>query len=170
MIRGLGDFKKKDDDEKKKTTSYTGGEKSGLAVENPSDDLVRKAMQGGKEHAASGKGGAPSTELKITLYANGFTIDNGQFRPYDQKENQQFMKELNEGYVPKEIQNKFKGPVNVALEDKRQEDYRPPTPPKYVAYSGSGQSIGGVQGVGLQVNKSAGGLPVVDQSKPKTNI
>ena len=34
MIRGLGDYKKGDDD-KKKTTSYTGGEKSGMAVENP---------------------------------------------------------------------------------------------------------------------------------------
>ena len=36
MIRGLDDFKKKEDDKKKKTTtSYTGGEKSGMAVEYP---------------------------------------------------------------------------------------------------------------------------------------
>ena len=48
------------------------------------------------------------------------------------------MKELNEGYVPKEIQNKYKDGVKVGLEDKRQEEYRPPTPPKYVAYSGKG--------------------------------
>ena len=54
MIRGLGDFKKDDNDKKKKTTSYTGGEKSGMAVENPDpvDDLegiINKAKQGGKQ-------------------------------------------------------------------------------------------------------------------------
>ena len=30
--------------------------------------------------------------------------------------------------------------------------------------------MGGVQGVGLDVNKNAGGLPPVDESKPKTTI
>jgi len=55
------------------------------------------------------------------------------------------MKELNDGYVPKEIQDKYRGKgVSVGLEDKRKDAYRPPTPPKYVAYSGSGQSMGGV--------------------------
>lgn len=70
------------------------------------------------------------------------------------------MKELNEGYVPKEIQNKYKGKgVSVGLEDKRQEAFTPPPPPKYVAYSGQGLSMGGTQGQGLTVNKNAGGLP-----------
>lgn len=50
MIRGLGDFKNDKDDKKKKvSTSYTGGEKSGMAVENPDDieALVQKAREGG---------------------------------------------------------------------------------------------------------------------------
>ncbi len=80
------------------------------------------------------------------------------------------MKELNEGYVPNEVRAKYKGGVSVGLEDRRKEAYRPPTPPKYVAYSGQGQSIGGVQGQGLGVDKNAGGLPPVDESKPKTTI
>jgi hypothetical protein len=46
------------------------------------------------------------------------------------------MKELNEGYVPKEIQKEHKGGINVALADKRPEMYVPPPPPAYVAYSG----------------------------------
>lgn len=80
------------------------------------------------------------------------------------------MKELNEGYVPKEIQNKYKGGVSVGLEDRRKEAFRPPTPPKYVAYSGQGQAFGGAQGTGLTVDKNAGGIPPVDESKPKTTI
>lgn len=53
MIRGLGDYKKDDDKSKKKTTAYTGGEKSGMAVENPDDieGIIEKAKQGGREHA-----------------------------------------------------------------------------------------------------------------------
>lgn len=170
MIRGLGDFKKEEKKDDKKKTSYAGGEKSGMAVEHPTDidSIVEKARQGGREHAAEGKGG--KTELKITLYSNGFVVADGPFRQYDAPENIQFMKELNEGYVPNEIREKYKSGISVGLEDKRQEAYRPPTPPKYVAYSGQGQSLGGVQGQGLAVNKSAGGLPPVDEGKPKTTI
>ena len=58
------------------------------------------------------------------------------------------MKELNEGYVPKELRDKYNKKIGVALEDKRDKKYRPPTPPAYVAYSGAGQSVSDVQGVG----------------------
>lgn len=65
--------------------------------------IFKYLVRGGREHAQEGKGGKPKTELKITLYSNGFTIDDGDFRAYDDEKNKQFMKELNEGYVPKEI-------------------------------------------------------------------
>ncbi len=89
MIRGLGDFKKEEKKDDKKKTSYAGGEKSGMAVEHPSDidAIVEKAKQGGRDHASQGKGGAPETELKITLYSNGFVVGDGPFRQYDAPEN-----------------------------------------------------------------------------------
>jgi UBX domain-containing protein 1 len=62
--------------------------------------LVRANKNRGGEEA---KGSEPKNNLKITLYSNGFVIDDGQFRPYDGPENQAFMKELNEGYVPREL-------------------------------------------------------------------
>lgn len=45
MFKTLGDYKKDEKDAKKNTTSYVGGEKSGMAVENPSDidGIVEKA-------------------------------------------------------------------------------------------------------------------------------
>lgn len=173
-IKGLTDFKKEEKkDAKKPKNSYVGGESSGMAVEHPDDieAIVEKAKLGGREHASEGKGGAPKTELKITLYSNGFIVgENGPFRQYDAPENKQFMKELNEGYVPQEIRGQYKEGVSVGLEDRRKEEFTPPPPPKYVAYSGSGVTMGGVQGQGLSVDKSAGGLPPVDDSKPKTII
>ena len=81
------------------------------------------------------------------------------------------MSELNKGYVPKELREKYNKPIGVALEDRRKEKKRLPTPPKYVAYSGEGQSLGGTAGTGGAVNKDAtDGKPVVDESAPKTNI
>jgi UBX domain-containing protein 1 len=78
-------------------------------------------VRAGKNKGEEGKGEEPKNNLKITLYSNGFVIDDGQFRPYDAPENKEFMKELNEGYVPREIQDKYKGKggVGVGLEDKR---------------------------------------------------
>ena len=35
----------------------------------------------------SGSGQPPKHELKVTLYSNGFTIDDGEFRSYDAPEN-----------------------------------------------------------------------------------
>ena len=51
------------------------------------------------------------------------------------------MKELNKGYVPEELRKKYNKAIGIALEDRRKETKRPPTPPKYVAYSGEGQSV-----------------------------
>lgn len=85
-----------------------------------------------------GDGNKPDTEIRITLYSNGFTVDGGEFRDYNTEENKAFMKELHKGYVPEELRAKYNKPIGVALEDKRSKTYRPPTPPKYVAYSGEG--------------------------------
>ena len=75
------------------------------------------------------------------------------------------MKELNKGYVPEELRKKYNKAIGIALEDRRKEIKRPPTPPKYVAYSGAGQSMGEAAGVGGTVNKdSADGKPAVDSS------
>lgn len=92
-------------------------------------------------------------------------------RDYESEENKTFMKELNEGYVPTELRKKYNKKIGVALEDKRDKKYRPPTPPAYVAYSGTGMAVADVQGVGGAVNKDAAeGKPIVDSSKPTTNL
>ena len=180
MFRTLKDLNKdKDDDrrrddsdeeeEKKNVDFYAGGTSSGMAVEG--GDHVKKIVNKARENTSSGSGpGSEGVQLKISLYENGFTVDDGELRDYEGEQNKQFIKEMSEGYVPRELQAKYKGQkVDVSLEDRRKEKYRPPTPPKYVAYSGSGASMGGVEGVGLEVNKDTG-KPVVDESQPTTNL
>ena len=166
-------FLEDDKKNKKNTESYTGGEKSGMAVENPDDieGVIKKAKENSEKNKERPSEDRPDTEVRITLYQNGFTVDGGPFREYDTPENKEFMKELNEGYVPKELREIYNKKIGVALEDRRQEKFRPPTPPKYVAYSGAGQSLAEVAGVGGAVNKDTqDGKPVVNESAPKTTI
>ena len=178
MFKTLGDYKKGEDDKKKKSKNeeekkdvdwYSGGTSSGMAVS--SGDDVDKIVNKAKENTSSGEGlGDRDVQLKITLYENGFTVDDGEFRDYESDKNKKFVKELSDGYVPSEIQSKYRGQkVDVSLEDKRKEKYRPPTPPAYVAYSGSGASMGGTDGVGLEVNKESG-LPIIDEAQPSTSL
>ena len=175
MFRSLADIRKeesKDGKGGKKTESYTGGEKSGMAVENPDDieGVIKQAKENSEKNRGSDKE-KPDTEVRITLYQNGFQVDRGEFREYDTPENKAFMAELNKGYVPEELRKKYNKQIGVALEDRRKDKFRPPTPPKYVAYQGAGQSISETTGVGGAVNKdSSDGKPVVDENQPKTTI
>jgi UBX domain-containing protein 1 len=90
----------------KTTESYTGGEKSGMAVENPDDieGVLAKAKENSQKHKDEGTDDKrPDTEVRITVYQNGFVVDDGEFREYDTPVNKEFMSELNKGYVPKEL-------------------------------------------------------------------
>ena len=82
--------------------------------------------------------------VKITLWENGFQVDDGDFEDYSDPKNKEFMKTLNEGYIPQAIRKKYpKGEVSVSLSDKTSEKYVPPPPPAYIEFSGQGHSLGG---------------------------
>jgi UBX domain-containing protein 1 len=107
------------------------------------DDLVQRA------HANSAAGADVSDEgaikRKITLYKNGFVIDdNGILRDTNLSENAAVIQELESGRVPAELSMVDGKPVtgmDVALEDHRGEDFVPPPPPAYKAFSG-GNTLG----------------------------
>lgn len=54
----------------------------------------------------SSSSGTPPTDANfgmITLYANGFTVGNGEFRDISDEKNKLFIEEMKNGDVPKEI-------------------------------------------------------------------
>lgn len=108
-IRGLKDFtkdnKKDDKKDKKIVDSYVGGQSSGLNVKNPEDDHEGFKKQDNK--------------IKLTVWKNGFQIDDGEFRSLDQPENQKFMEEVNKGYIPQELVSKGFKDLGIMLEDKK---------------------------------------------------
>lgn len=69
-------------------------------------------------------------------------VDDGEFQDYNNPENKQFMKELNDGKIPKKLRQKYpKGGLSVSLSDKTEQKYTPPPPPPYIAFSGAGTSL-----------------------------
>ncbi|CAM9311870.1 unnamed protein product [Chrysoparadoxa australica] len=177
----------KDGDEEKKDRGgneyYAGGAGrdggSGLSVIGPgnddkdsspkdtADDIFNRATSG---EAAEG---TSRLQVTITMYREGFTVDDGPYRRLDDPANKPFLQDLGKGIVPRELHHKMKdggGACTVNLQDRRQEDY---VPPAYTAFSGSGQTMGAASNGGGQVVSGAAGageMPTVDDSQPTTSL
>lgn len=126
-IKGFKDINKSKDEPNKKdkkiVDSYIGGSSSGLNVENPDD------------------------KIELTVYKNGFKINNEDFRDISNPENEKFMDEVNKGYIPQELVNKGYKTLGIALVDKKTELYVPPVEEKkFKAFAGAGKSLSDSQG------------------------
>lgn len=170
-IASLDDLRNKEQEEedKKATQSYSGGEKSGLAIQNPADEDKWKQME---QLASSSSGPLPSDHIKVTIYRNGFIVGDGEFRPLSDPINKKFMDEMAQGRCPAELQQQQAGdqPVHIALQDKHGEDYKEPPPPAYTKFSGEGNSLGGASSAAAAPVQAEAGSVTVDDSKPKTKI
>ena len=173
MFNILNDYKDKKRDEKaekdkkKITDSYTGGKSSGIAVENPQDDWLDKM----KKYDNKERFDKTKNKLKLSLYKNGFIMDNGEFINNNEPANKKFMEEIEKGYIPNELVKKGITDLGIEMDDHRDENYEPPKEEKkFQAFTGLGKSISSVNTEGLHVNKNA--TSNVDRSKPtcKVNI
>lgn len=105
-IKGFKDINKESNNlnkDKKTTDSYTGGHSSGLNVENPDDTNNYK----------------PKETIKLTVWKNGFQVDDGEFRDLNDEENKQFMSEVDKGYIPQELVKKGFKSLKIAMDDKK---------------------------------------------------
>jgi UBX domain-containing protein 1 len=167
MIHGLGDLNKKDKEEKKKKTNdyYAGGQASGLAVSSPDvSGIVNKASKDSRPEKNE-------VNITITLFSNGFQVNDGPFRDYNAPENRAFMADINQGRVPAELHSMTRGrPVAVSLQDRRSEEYQLPPPPKYVAFSGKGESVASVQAQPVGTVNMNAPDPPFEASLPSTTV
>jgi UBX domain-containing protein 1 len=165
----MADMRAKEEEEKKAkgkgkgTESYAGGEKSGLAIENP-DDAWKQMEQQAQNQQASGSG-PTSGAHQITLWRNGFTIGDGPLRPLSDPLNKKFVDDIAAGIVPEELKNGDED-IPVSMHDKRGEDYSLPSaagsstaPRKTAAPAKIENAVSGGEGT-----------VAVDASKPTTKI
>jgi UBX domain-containing protein 1 len=169
MVTTLSDLKGKKDAKKKTVDFYTGGSKSGLQVEAPSDDLVKSIASKAKDPKPAKDGESKSnTDVKITLYKNGFIIDEEPFRGLDRPENIEFLKELKGGHVPKELADKFKKNIDVGLVDRSEENYEKPKP-LYEKIGKPNEDVSKFIGA-KQIDSDAQKFAKVDKAKSLTTL
>ena len=173
MFHTLDDYRDKNRDEKaekdkrKTTDSYTGGKSSGIAVENPEDEWINRM----KKYDNKEKFDKTKNKLKLTLYKNGFILDNGEFRNKNEPANKKFMEEVERGYIPDELVKKGITDLGIEMDDHRDENYEPPKEEKkFQAFTGLGKSISSVNTQGLHIDKNVSSN--VDRTRPtcKVNI
>lgn len=137
------------------------------------DGIIGNARNNANELAANG-GDIDVGTATITLYRNGFVVNDGPFRDYTTPENVAFMGTLLKGDVPPELRamasNEGKA-LNVAINDKRGEDY---VAPAYIAFGGEAQTLGGTTEIDensvFTHDQISDTLPVLDESAPTTTL
>ncbi|OTB00161.1 hypothetical protein M426DRAFT_324479 [Hypoxylon sp. CI-4A] len=168
--------------------TYAGGEKSGLAIQDPSqrpnhkqilNDILAKAKSNSERPASEspagpsgpasfrgagqtlGGEGTPSRsipdprgpgararpqggevqERTLHLWRDGFSIDDGELRRFDDPENTDALRMIQQGRAPIHLMNvRYDEPLDVKLQQ-HEENYRP-LPKVYRPFGGEGRRLG----------------------------
>lgn len=135
---------------------------------------------------AIGGPAAPAPEepqnFVLKMWQNGFSIDEGELREYNNPENREFLAAIMKGSIPPELVKEAKGgEVHVDMEDHRQEEYVKPKVSKK-PFQGAGHVLGSIApqvtvstpAAGAsdpaQAEAKAKAEAKVDESQPTTNI
>lgn len=210
------------DDDDSRGNLFAGGEKSGLAVQDPKQqeggprkiisDILAKAKANASRPDATpqdtdaagpsrfrgagvtlggegvesrsipdplgadpASGGEPQERI-LHIWQDGFSIEDGELRRFDDPANQADLQMIRSGRAPLHLMNvQHDQPVNVKLHQ-HESPYKPP-PKKYKPFSGSGQRLGSpVPGAGSSSAAAASPTttatqePAIDPSQPTIMI
>lgn len=214
-IRTLADLKSgsgSDSDEEGPQEYYTGGEKSGMLVQDPTrrgnqdiDSLFEQARQMGAqqgpfEHeptsssrsftgtgrllsgetvAAAAPQPPESVIYNIYFWQNGFTVDDGPLRRFDDPANASFLESIRKSECPKELEPADKRiAVNVNLRRMPENYTEPKKQAGTVVFQGTGRTLGSgssssstpAQSVTFATHPVTSAPVIVDDSKPSTSI
>lgn len=168
-IASMADMRREEEEKKKAkgngkgTESYAGGEKSGMAIYNPEDEQDQwKQMQA---HASSSNG--ETGGAVVTLWRDGFSINDGPLRPPGDPLNKKFLDEIARGICPEELK---KGPdedVHVSVVDKRGEEYKAA---EAIGSATAARKPAAPAKIENAIASQSDGQVTVDASKPTTKI
>lgn len=119
-------------------------------------------------------------EMCLKLWKNGFSVDDGPLRGYNDPENQEFLQSIHAGEIPRELLQQARGAeVHVNMENHNHEEYAAPKT-KVQAFVGEGHRLGSPapdvnvaaveQGDPKKNEEIAKKALSVDESQPATNI
>ena len=85
---------------------------------------------------ARGKKEEKPREFVLKMWQNGFSIDDGPLRPYNDPQNREFLESVMQGKIPKELVAEARGgEVMVNMEDHKDKPFEQP---KVLSFSNKG--------------------------------
>ncbi|XP_058053537.1 NSFL1 cofactor p47 [Anopheles bellator] len=120
------------------SSSLYGG--TGYRLGQTEDDHQEVPSRGGRSGAS--RSDRVSHEIvTLTLWRQGFVINDGELRRYEDPANKEFFESITRGEIPEELRSKGPTMIRVDLKDNRHEEYVKRSAP-FKAFGGSGQTLG----------------------------
>ena len=96
-----------------------------------------------EEEGGGGGGGRKTVKRTLHMWKNGFSVDEGPLRGFEDPGSAAFLGAIKAGRYPDEWrQDQLTMDLAVSLIDHGGEDYKEPEKPAYVAFGGSGRTLG----------------------------
>ncbi|XP_055402022.1 UBX domain-containing protein 2B isoform X2 [Bubalus kerabau] len=116
-------------------------------------------------------------QILLKLWSNGFSLDDGELRPYNDPTNAQFLESVKRGEIPLELQRLVHGGhLNLDMEDHQDQEYVKPRL-RFKAFSGEGQKLGSLTPEIVSTPSSPeeekslfNAVVLIDDSMPTTKI
>lgn len=126
-----------DDEDEHSEPRFSSFEGTGYRLGQSSEDSVTvKSSSGG-----SSKKRDDCDTVTVKVYRQGFTVDDGEIRPYEDPRNREFFESITRNEIPSELRKQGKSMVHVNVENHLEEEYVKRAP-KFKAFTGSGNTLG----------------------------
>lgn len=79
--------------------------------------------------------------VTVKVFKQGFTVDDGDLRSYEDPQNREFFESITRNEIPRELRKQGKGMVHVNVENHLGEEYVKKAP-RFKAFQGSGHTLG----------------------------
>ena len=109
------------------TSGGAGGGPGGMAFSGSAFKLGSDNNDSEKIPSSTPARPEPPREFTLKMWSNGFSIDDGELRPYNDPRNKTFLQSVMTGRIPEELIKEAKGgEVHVNMEDHKSDEYVKP--------------------------------------------
>ncbi|KAK0422714.1 hypothetical protein QR680_007741 [Steinernema hermaphroditum] len=120
--------------------SAAGGSRAGAPIGGyrlGGHGVPTEALNRASQSSSSGDESRPT--FALNLWTNGFSIDDGPLRTFNEPGSREFLTEVMQGKMPKELVEQYGQNIDVQMQQKGTEY----VPPKKKPFSGQGHAVGG---------------------------
>lgn len=112
--------------------------------------------------------------VTVRVYRQGFTVDDGDLRPYEDPRNREFFESITHNEIPAELRKQGRSLVHVNVEDHLSEDFVKRAP-KFKTFQGSGHTLGNPapatsEEVAIAATVAASGNPAENEAKASSDL